>query len=88
LLKEKVPSIENLLETTLKKERENQEIKNRQVLEVLKFKDSTINELQKKNTESGALIGTFQEQISVQQVIIDNYEKIVEEQKGEIEKIT
>jgi len=86
-LKDKVPSIENLLEIALKKERENQETKNRQVLEVLKFKDSTMHELQKKNNESSALIGTFQEQISDQQVIIDNYEKIIEEQKGEIEKI-
>lgn len=87
MLKEKVPSIENLLNIALKKERENQETKNRHVLEVLKFKDSTINELQKKNTDSSSLIGTFQEQISDQQVIIDNYEKIIEEQKGEIEKI-
>jgi hypothetical protein len=79
LLKEKVPSIENILDVTLKKDRENQEIKNRQVLEVLKFKDSAINELQKKNTESNALISTFQEQISDQQVIINNQENIIVE---------
>jgi len=79
LLKEKVPSIENILDVTLKKDRENQEIKNRQVLEVLKFKDSSINELQKKNTESNALISTFQEQISDHQVIINNQENIIVE---------
>lgn len=87
LLKEKVPSMENLLEVTLKKERENQEIKNRQVLEVLKFKDSTINELQKKNNELNMMTSNLQEKISDNQVIINDYEKITLEYNGEIEKL-
>jgi hypothetical protein len=48
ILREKHPSLENLMEISLKQERDKHERQNEKVIEILKIKDNLIQELEDK----------------------------------------
>eukprot|EP01022_Parablepharisma_sp_SALTPOND_P036388 TRINITY_DN98_c0_g1_i1.p1 TRINITY_DN98_c0_g1~~TRINITY_DN98_c0_g1_i1.p1 ORF type:complete len:3109 (+),score=697.90 TRINITY_DN98_c0_g1_i1:340-9666(+) len=55
LLKEKHPSLEKLMDISLKQEREKHERQNEKVLQILRIKDGVIDELQQKVSEMEAV---------------------------------
>eukprot|EP00347_Sterkiella_histriomuscorum_P007164 403350016 len=66
LLREREPNLEQLMDLTLKKERDQQERKDAKILDILKIKDRQIEELQTRTVQQegdyGKLAQMFQEQ--------------------------
>ncbi|CDW71439.1 UNKNOWN [Stylonychia lemnae] len=65
LLREREPNLEQLMELTLKKERDQQERKDAKILEILKIKDKQMEEIQTKfltqESENSKLISALQD---------------------------
>ena len=81
MLRERHPSLENLMEISLKQERDKQERQNEKILNILKIKDNLIEELQQKSLEQE------NRNLSVQQNVNELKEK-TQEQNIYIEDLT
>ena len=87
MIKEKVPSLENLIELTLKQEKEKNERKNEKILEILQIKDSLIEDLEEKNAELQNAITIMQHKLNDNKVLLSNTEKTLHSTQKTIEDL-
>lgn len=87
MLNQSIPSLESLIELTLKQERDRQERKNEKVLEILQIKDSLIEDLEEKNEELTNALTLMQHQLNDTKVLLNNTEKSLQEYQKKIEDL-
>lgn len=75
LVNQKVPSLNNLIELTLRQEQEKHERKNQKILEILQIKDSLIEDLEEKCEELNNALTLMQHKLNDNKVLLNNAEK-------------
>lgn len=83
ILKDKHPSLEKLMDISLKQEREKHEKQNEKVLQILKIKDGLIDELQKKSLELESKLRSSESAMEETQ---NKFQSIMQENEGVLER--
>ena len=87
LLKQKAPSLEQLVELSLKQERQSQERKSQKVLEILQIKDSQIEDLEAQKEDIEKICNTLDAKVKDNKVLIQNMENTINSYKKTIEDL-
>ena len=75
MVDQKVPSLNSLIELTLRQEQEKHERKNLKILEILQIKDSLIEDLEDKCEELNNALTLMQHKLNDNKVLLNNSEK-------------
>ena len=87
LMNEKVPSLENLIELTLRQEQEKNERKNQKILEILQIKDSLIEDLEDRSEELNNALTLMQHKLNDSKVLLSNTEKSLQNTQKLVEDL-
>ena len=87
MMKEKIPSLESLIELTLQQEKERNERKNEKILEILQIKDSLIEDLEEKCDELQNALTLMQHKLNDNKVLLNNTEKSLQSTQKTIEDL-
>ena len=86
-LRDKAPSLENLVDLTLQQERERNERKNAKVLEILQIKDSLIEDLEGRVVQQQGIITQLQHKVTDTKVLLTNAEESLKSANSTIEEL-
>ena len=87
LMNEKVPSLESLIELTLRQEQEKNERKNQKILEILQIKDSLIEDLEDRCEELNEAATLMQHKLNDNKVLLSNTEKSLQNAQKLVEDL-